>query len=55
MSLQPGTRLGPYEILSARGAGGIGAFYAISKTSFRIRNSVKYDPVADLRRRHGCA
>ena len=27
MAIQPGTRLGPYEILSAIGAGGMGEVY----------------------------
>lgn len=28
MSLQPGTRLGPYEVLSTLGAGGMGVYRA---------------------------
>ena len=33
MTLQPGTRLGPYEILFALGAGGMGEIY----TQLRIQ------------------
>jgi len=33
MSLSPGARLGPYEILSAIGAGGMGEIYRATDTT----------------------
>ena len=47
MSLAPGVRLGPYEILSAIGAGGMGEVYRARETTLRRDVAVKVLP-ADL-------
>jgi serine/threonine protein kinase len=41
MSLAPGSRLGPYEILSALGAGGMGAVYRARDTRLKRNVAVK--------------
>jgi eukaryotic-like serine/threonine-protein kinase len=46
MPLQPGTRLGPYEILSAIGAGGMGDVYRAKDTKLRRDVALKVLPDA---------
>jgi serine/threonine protein kinase len=52
MSLGPGTRLGPYEIQSALGAGGMGEVYRAADTNLGREVAIKVLPEAfaqDLR------
>jgi Tol biopolymer transport system component/tRNA A-37 threonylcarbamoyl transferase component Bud32 len=56
MALQPGTRLGPYEILAAAGAGGMGEVYRARDTRLEREVAIKVLPAhlsanADLRAR----
>jgi eukaryotic-like serine/threonine-protein kinase len=54
MSLQPGTRLGPYEVLSLIGAGGMGEVYRARDTRLGREVAIKVLPagrVADADRR----
>ena len=44
MPLQPGTRLGPYEILSALGAGGMGEVYRATDTKLKRQVAIKILP-----------
>ena len=46
MSLSPGVRLGPYEILSAIGAGGMGEVYRAHDTNLRRQVATKILPEA---------
>ena len=44
MSLGPGTRLGPYEIVSAIGAGGMGEVYRVKDTRLKRDVALKILP-----------
>ncbi|HTY41664.1 MAG TPA: protein kinase, partial [Thermoanaerobaculia bacterium] len=44
MSLSPGTRLGPYEILSPLGAGGMGEVYRVKDTRLAREVAIKVLP-----------
>ena len=46
MALNPGTRLGPYEILSALGAGGMGEVYRSRDTKLDREVAIKILPEA---------
>src|SRR5882672_6860322 len=46
MGLTPGTRLGPYEILSAIGAGGMGEVYRATDTTLGRQVAIKVLPDA---------
>jgi serine/threonine protein kinase len=46
MPLGPGTRLGPYEIVSAIGAGGMGEVYRATDTNLRRQVAIKVLPDA---------
>src|SRR5438132_3301393 len=51
MSLLPGTRLGPYEIVSSLGAGGMGEVYKATDTRLDRTVAVKILPSTDPERR----
>ena len=44
MRLQPGSRLGPYEIIAAIGAGGMGEVYQATDTNLRRKVAIKVLP-----------
>src|SRR5919198_2120273 len=44
MTLTPGTRLGPYEVLSALGAGGMGEVYRATDTNLKRQVAIKVLP-----------
>ncbi len=44
MSLTPGTRLGPYEVVSAIGAGGMGEVYRATDTKLKRQVAIKILP-----------
>ena len=46
MSLQPGTRLGPYEIFAPLGAGGMGEVYRARDTTLKRDVAIKVLPDA---------
>ncbi len=46
MSLTPGTRLGPYEVVSAIGAGGMGEVYRATDTKLKRQVAIKILPVS---------
>ena len=46
MSLAPGTRLGPYEIVSALGAGGMGEVYRATDSHLKRSVAIKVLPAA---------
>src|SRR5262247_1505670 len=48
MPLAPGTKLGPYEILSVAGAGGMGEVYRARDTRLDRIVAIKVLPEADL-------
>src|SRR5579864_707123 len=55
MALAPATRLGPYEIVSAIGAGGMGEVYRARDTRLNRGVAIKVlrsDKIADAERKH---
>ncbi len=46
MSLTPGTRLGPYEVVSAIGAGGMGEVYRATDTKLKRQVAIKILPAS---------
>ena len=52
MQMQPGTRLGPYEILSASRCGGMGEVYRATDTRLNRHVAVKVLPDSRLERPH---
>jgi len=45
-SLTPGTRLGPYEVVSAIGAGGMGEVYCATDTKVKRQDAIKILPAS---------
>ena len=46
MTVIPGSRLGPYEIVSALGAGGMGEVYRATDTNLKRQVAIKVLPAA---------
>jgi serine/threonine protein kinase len=46
MALGPGTRIGPYEIIAAVGAGGMGEVYRARDTNLNRHAAIKVLPAA---------
>ena len=50
MHLEPGTRIGPYEIIAPLGAGGMGEVYRARDTKLSRDVAIKVLPAPHLRR-----
>ena len=46
MALTPGTRLGPYEVVAAIGAGGMGEVYRATDTKLKREVAIKVLPAS---------
>ena len=53
MAISPGTRFGPYEIVDAIGAGGMGEVYRATDTKLDREVAIKTLPSAITQNRHG--